>query len=111
MVVAIALIGAAMATPGVAAATPNGFFDQLDEKGVYYSSIFGTLDAGKGACQVMRAGTMRTAVRSVTDAIDYVWFRTNVTNSRFNAVGIVNAAAHHLCPDQVPKIHAHIHQP
>lgn len=96
--------------PAVASATPTGFLDRLDDRGVEYRTIFGALDAGKGACTVMRTNSA-SAVESVTDAIDYVFYMTDVVPSRFYAVGIVNAAAHELCPDQLPKLYAHLNQP
>jgi hypothetical protein len=106
----VALIPA-LAQAAPASASPTSFLDALDARPTPYRTIFGALDAGRGACQIMAAGNVATAVASVTKAIDFVWYRTNVTTSRFHAIGIVNSAAHELCPDQLPKLYAHMHQP
>ncbi|BBZ55229.1 DUF732 domain-containing protein [Mycolicibacterium phocaicum] len=97
---ATALVGLFVAGP--AEADQYDFVSNLDNNGVYYSSISGVIDAGKMTCRLLRSGA------GVPGALGFL---SRVGYARYESATIVVAAADNMCPDVEPVIDAFLNQP
>ena len=93
VVVATAAAPLTLAAP--ARADQYDFVSYLDNKGVYYSSISGVIDAGKMSCRLLRAD------RGVPAAMGFLG-RQGFTGRE--AAIIVVAAVDDMCPDALPVL-------
>lgn len=100
VVVATAAAPLTLAAP--AHADQYDFVSYLDNKGVYYSSISGVIDAGKMSCRLLRADA------GVPSAMGFLG-RQGFT-SREAAIIIV-AAVDDMCPDTLPALRAFVNEP
>lgn len=82
----MALIGLFVAAP--AQADQYDFVSDLDNNGVYYSSISGVIDADKMTCRLLRSGAGVPALLPEQGGIRALWVTT-----------IVVAAVDNMCPD------------
>ena len=95
-----ALAGLFVAAP--ARADQYDFVSNLDNNGVYYSSVSGVIDAGKMTCRLLRSGA------GVPGALGFL---NRVGYARYESAAIVVAAAGNMCPDAQPVIDAFLNQP
>lgn len=100
---------AALALAPAAHADQSSYVNDLDSRGIYYSSSIDALNIGKIACSVMRSGapiTVEDAARLGTKySVGSVIGRTGgYTPSE--SVAITVAAAKNLCPDQLATLQA-----
>jgi len=84
----MALVGFVTAAP--AHADQYDFVSYLDNKGVYYSSISGVIDAGKMTCRMLRAGGGVPAAMGFLSRAGY---------ATYESATIVVAAVDDMCPD------------
>ncbi|MBU9766055.1 DUF732 domain-containing protein [Mycobacterium sp. TNTM28] len=74
------------------------FVAQIDNQGVYYSSITEVIDQGKMACRLLRGGA------GVPAALNYV---ARGGYADYETVIVVVAAAQNMCPDVTPVLAAY----
>ena len=86
-------IGVAVAVP--AHADQYDFVSDLDNKGVYYSSITGVVDAGKLTCRLLRSGGGVPATMAFLARAGY---------ATYESATIVVAAVNDMCPDAQPVV-------
>lgn len=89
--------GLGLATP--ADADQYDYVSELDNNGIYYSSISEVIDLGKQVCTVGR--TAPTDILQV--AMGTLLRRAGYTSSNEGNI-IVSAAATNMCPDIYPRI-------
>ncbi|MCX8564013.1 DUF732 domain-containing protein [Mycolicibacterium mucogenicum] len=97
---AMVLSGLFVAAP--AQADQYDFVSNLDNNGVYYSSISGVIDAGKMTCRLLRSGA------GVPGALGFL---SRVGYARYESATIVVAAVDNMCPDAQPVIDAFVNKP
>ena len=77
------------------------FVHDLDDKGIYYSSISDMIDIGKMTCSQLRAGSPQSAGTPAS-----------LAGYSGNEIGIiVVAATNNMCPDQWPTLRAFVNGP
>ncbi|WP_236737392.1 DUF732 domain-containing protein [Mycolicibacterium llatzerense] len=86
-------LGVTVAVP--AHADQYDFVSDLDNKGVYYSSITGVIDAGKLTCHLLRTGSGVPATMGFLARAGY---------TTYESAAIVVAAVNDMCPDAQPAV-------
>jgi hypothetical protein len=92
-----AVIPMALAAP--AGADQYDFVGQLDDRGVYYSSISDVIDTGKMTCRLLRSGAGVPAAMNFVARNGYASYETAI---------VVVAAAQYMCPDVLPVLDAYV---
>lgn len=92
-----AVVPMALAAP--ARADQYDFVAQLDDRGVYYSSISDVIDTGKMTCRLLRGGAGVPAAMNFVARDGYASYETAI---------IVVAAAQNMCPDVMPVLNAYV---
>lgn len=88
-----AFMGITVAVP--AHADQYDFVSDLDNKGVYYSSLTGVIDAGKLTCRLLRSGAGVPATMGFLARSGY---------ATYESATIVVAAVNDMCPDAQPVV-------
>lgn len=94
-----AAVALALTAP-TAQADQYDFVSDLDNNGIYYSSISDMIDVGKLTCGNLRRGMPIVGPRGVGAPI------TRLGYSGLEAAIITYAAASNMCPDQMPRLEA-----
>jgi hypothetical protein len=88
-----------MALAAPARADQYDYVAQLDDRGVYYSSISDVIDTGKMACRLLRSGAGVPAAMNFVARDGYASYETAI---------IVVAATQNMCPDAMPVLNAYV---
>lgn len=92
-----AIIPMALAVP--ARADQYDYVAQLDDRGVYYSSISDVIDTGKMTCRLLRSGAGVPTAMNFVARSGYASYETAI---------VVVAAAQNMCPDVLPVLDAYV---